>query len=62
MFSCSAILKPDSILAVEGMAPLFQAPCDLHACRDTNTKGGGVLAQLELAFQVKQRIFCAILH
>jgi len=38
------------VLAIEGMAPLFQSPCKLHACRDYNTAGGGVLAQLVLTF------------
>jgi hypothetical protein len=43
-------LKPDSILAVEAMAPLFAAPCDLHACKDPNVNGGGVLAQLMITY------------
>jgi hypothetical protein len=43
-------LRRDSVLAVEAMAPLFAAPCDLHACKDPNTNGGGVLAQLNLRF------------
>jgi hypothetical protein len=47
----TSIVTPDSILAVEAMAPLFQAPCNLHACKDTNVNGGGVLAQLELTFE-----------
>lgn len=46
----TGVITTESILAVEGMAPLFQAPCDLHACQDTNVNGGGVLAQLELTF------------
>eukprot|EP01050_Picozoa_sp_SAG11_P049925 SAG11_NODE_27542_length_331_cov_1.116379_1_plen_102_part_01 len=43
-------LRRDSVLAVEAMAPLFATPCDLHACSDPNTNGGGVLAQLNLRF------------
>ena len=43
-------VHPRSVLAVEGMAPLFQAPCLLHACTDYNTAGGGVLAQLVLTY------------
>ena len=39
-----------TVVAVEGMAPLFQTPCDLHACTDRNTAGGGVLLQIELVF------------
>lgn len=46
----TSVLKPNSVLAVEGMAPLYQVPCDLHACRDTNFNGGGVLVQLQLYF------------
>jgi hypothetical protein len=46
----TSTITPDSILAVEAMAPLFQAPCDLHACKDINVDGGGLLAQLELTF------------
>lgn len=38
----------DSVLAIEGMAPLYSTPCDLHVCRNPNTAGGGVLAQLTL--------------
>eukprot|EP00040_Diaphanoeca_grandis_P032975 m.200886 g.200886 ORF g.200886 m.200886 type:complete len:930 (-) comp32780_c0_seq3:56-2845(-) len=43
-------LKPRSVIAVQGMAPLFSTPCNLHACKDTNTAGGGVLIQLMLTF------------
>ena len=43
-------LHSESVLAVEGMAPLFKTPCLLHACRDPNEAGGGVLAQLILSF------------
>ena len=38
------------VLAIEGMAPLFAAPCLLHACKDYNRAGGGVLAQLVLRY------------
>ena len=43
-------LHSESVLAVEGMAPLFKTPCLLHACKDPNFAGGGVLAQLTLSF------------
>ena len=43
-------VQSGSVLAVEGMAPLFQTPCDLHACHDYNTAGGGVLLQLVITF------------
>ena len=43
-------LRRDSVLALEAMAPLFAEPCDLHACKDPNSNGGGVLAQLNLRF------------
>ena len=33
----TATLTPQSVLAVEAMAPLFAGPCDLHACHDTKT-------------------------
>jgi hypothetical protein len=45
----TGIVHPSSVLAIEGMAPLFQAPCVVHACKDYNTAGGGVLAQLVLS-------------
>jgi hypothetical protein len=38
------------VLAIEGMAPLYQTPCLLHVCKDVNTNGGGVLAQVHLTF------------
>jgi hypothetical protein len=44
------ILKPQSVIAVEGMAPLYAKPCNLHVCKDPNTAGGGILLQLELTF------------
>ena len=43
-------LQYGTVLAMEGMAPLYQAPCNLHVCKDPNTDGGGVLAQLVLTF------------
>eukprot|EP01079_Euglenida_sp_SAG-EU17-18_P006048 gene6048-5913_t len=43
-------VRHGAALAVRGMAPLFQTPCLLHACNDYNTAGGGVLAQLVVAF------------
>ena len=50
-----------TVVAVEGMAPLFQTPCDLHACTDLNTAGGAVMLQIELVFTdgTKRRIVTA---
>eukprot|EP00729_Bicosta_minor_P023674 gene23674-34264_t len=39
-----------TVLAVVGMAPLYQTPCNLHVCKDPNTDGGGILAQLVLTY------------
>eukprot|EP00039_Didymoeca_costata_P011354 m.159020 g.159020 ORF g.159020 m.159020 type:complete len:742 (+) comp15145_c0_seq4:511-2736(+) len=46
----SLFASPKSIVAVEGMAPLYETPCNAHTCQDPNTKGGGILAQINLAF------------
>lgn len=43
-------LKHGTVLAVVGMAPLYQTPCNLHVCKDPNTDGGGILAQLVLTY------------
>ena len=46
----TGLVQAGTVLAIEGMAPLYDAPCNLHVCRDPNTHGGAVLAQLVLSF------------